>query len=140
MWYFGEMGEKNLQKAWFYFKKAADKNYPQSQYNLAGMLYYGEGVDENKSAAMQLFRKSAENGFAASWISLGEFYSTGEVVSKDIDKAMEYFNLASDHGLGEADYLLSRIFESEPGYEDSVKREQYLTRSLSRGYKPEENK
>ena len=59
-------GRKNLQKAYFYFKKAADKNYPQAQYILAGMMLYGEGVEENKKAAMELFRKSVENGFAAS--------------------------------------------------------------------------
>jgi hypothetical protein len=101
------------------------------------MLYYGEGVEENKKAAMELFRKSAENGFAASWISLAEFYTAGEVVAKDVDKAIEYFNLASDHGLGEADYLLAKIYESEPGFMDADKQGQYLKRSVSRGYQPE---
>ena len=60
MWYFRRNRVKRTcKKAYFYFKKAADKNYPQAQYNLAGMLYYGEGVDENKTAAMELFQKSS---------------------------------------------------------------------------------
>jgi TPR repeat protein len=95
------------------------------------------GFEENKKAAMELFRKSAENGFAEAWISLAEFYTTGEVVGKDVEKAIEYFNLASDHGLGEADYLLSKIYESEEGYLDPVRQSQCLTRSISRGYLPE---
>lgn len=35
------------------------------------------------------------------------------------------------------DYLLAKIYESEPGFTDSDKHSQYLKRSVSRGYQPE---
>jgi TPR repeat protein len=102
------------------------------------MYYYGEGIEENKIAALDSYRKAAENGYAQSWINLAEFYTSGEIVEKDIEKAIGYFNLASDHGLGEADYLLAEIYKNEDGYKDSFKQTQYLTRSQSRGFTPDE--
>ena len=44
---------KDFEEAYFWFKKAADKNNPIAQYNIGNMYCYGEGMEKD-------FAKGAE--------------------------------------------------------------------------------
>ena len=58
----GEGTEKNLEKAFYWYQKAAENGFEVAMYNLA--LYYenGKGTEKNLKEAFYWYQTAAENG------------------------------------------------------------------------------
>ena len=56
--------EKNLEKAFEYYKKSADQGYAKAQFNLAICYENSNGVDKDLKKAMKLYELSAKQGNA----------------------------------------------------------------------------
>ncbi|WP_081858112.1 tetratricopeptide repeat protein [Thiomonas sp. FB-Cd] len=58
----GEDGQKDFQRAAYWFQKAADSGHTPSQFNLAMLYEYGLGVNRDLTAASAWYEKAAQLG------------------------------------------------------------------------------
>src|SRR5688572_27581080 len=58
----GEGTEKNLEKAFYWYQKAAENGNIKAQYNLALSYENGEGTEKNLEKAFYWYQKAAESG------------------------------------------------------------------------------
>lgn len=99
----------DYEKAFNWYKKAADQNDAKSQYNLAIMYLNGYGVKKDLSKSVEYYRKSALQGDADSQLQLGIRYLNGEGVERNIETAKEWFQKAKLSGNQEADIYLEKM-------------------------------
>ncbi|CAB5205601.1 unnamed protein product [Rhizophagus irregularis] len=59
-YYNGEGTEKDLEKAFYWCQKAAEKDYIIVMYSLAVYYRYGEGTEKNFEKAFYWYQKAAE--------------------------------------------------------------------------------
>ena len=62
IYYQGEGVPIDYDKAFYWYKKAADQGEAIAQKNLGLLYYYGEGVTQNEAQAKYWFRKACNNG------------------------------------------------------------------------------
>jgi uncharacterized protein len=108
---------KDEPKAINLYKLAAEKGYPNSQFNLALAYKYGNGVEKNKILAKEYYLKAfnsylkeAENGNSNSQAALGSMYLTDDAVPKNLPKALEWLEKASDNGSSNGQVRLGEIY------------------------------
>jgi TPR repeat protein len=89
---------KDEAEAVKWYRKAADLNKPEAQYNLAGMYANGRGVTQDYAEAVKWWRKAAEQGYADAQSCLGVQYGTGEGVPKNYVEAYKWRLLAAAQG------------------------------------------
>ena len=92
----GEDVERDMIEAFKWFRKAADQNLADAQYNLAlGLLFGPEpAVDE----AVQLIKKLAEDDYEPAHRVLGWMYTTGTGVKRNIKEAVVWSAKATRWG------------------------------------------
>lgn len=78
IYYDGTLVEKDLQKAFEYFKRSALKNDPLAQNNLGWMYEHGEGTEINIEKAEYWYRIASENGFELATKNLNKLNNTSE--------------------------------------------------------------
>lgn len=59
----GEDGQKDFQRAAYWFQKAAVSGHAPSQFNLAMLYEYGHGVNRDLTAAVAWYEKAAQLGY-----------------------------------------------------------------------------
>lgn len=108
---------KDQSKAISLYKMAAEKGYPNSQFNLAQAYKYGIGVEKNQALAKEFylkafngFSKDAEDGNPNSQAALGRIYLTDDAVPKNIPKALEWLEKASNNGSSNGQVRLGEIY------------------------------
>src|SRR5436853_5053860 len=52
--------KKNLEKAFYWYQKAAEGNYISAQYNLSYLYKCGKGTEKNLEKAFYWYQKAAE--------------------------------------------------------------------------------
>ncbi|KAJ8028478.1 Death ligand signal enhancer [Holothuria leucospilota] len=112
--YYLQARNRNIHKAIFHLKRAAEEEDTESQY-LLGLCYeQGWGVHSNKRKAAQLYHKSAEKGYPLAIYSMGLYYEKGlGGVIKDRKQAKKYYIAASESGLDLAKEKLEMFSKSE---------------------------
>ena len=88
--------EKDVVEAVKWFRKAADQNNAEAQWELGVCYYYGNGVEKDEVEAVKWFRKAAEQGLAFSQNDLGNRYLIGQGVAKDEAEAVKWFRKAAE--------------------------------------------
>lgn len=80
-------------QAMYWYKKVAEKGFPEAQYMLGTMYYFGDGVPVDKKTAFDWFYKAATSSriLTPACYSLGMMYSNGEYVQADKKKAVEWY-------------------------------------------------
>ena len=58
----GERIEKNLEKAFYWYEKAAESGFEEAQFTLAHLYENGKGIEKNLGRAFYWYQKAAENG------------------------------------------------------------------------------
>lgn len=111
MLYFeGKYYSKDLIKARFWLKKAADKNDAYAMYNLAVVYYNGIGIDNaDLTKAVEYFKKSAALEFPPALYNLGMLYWAGIGVEKDDILSRKMLEKASSLGYSKATEKLRSI-------------------------------
>ena len=90
--------DKDYEKAFSSFQKAADKGNAAAQSALAALYYNGEGVEEDEAAAALWYSRAAEHGRTDAQFALGEMFEAGEGVKRDYKKAAFWYKKAADKG------------------------------------------
>jgi TPR repeat protein len=65
---------KDHAEAAKWYRKAAEQNYAEAQYNLGLGYYKGEGVAKDQAEAVKWYRKAGEQNYAEAQYNLGICY------------------------------------------------------------------
>lgn len=123
----GEIMPEDDDRAYFWYRQAAERGHAEAKLRLALYLEYHENY-KDPALAMQMLTEALEQGEDYANYEIGKMYSEGNGVQTDINKAMEYLNKAVDSGYGVAAYQISQIV-TDPG----AKRE-WLQKAADMGY------
>ena len=96
----------DLFESSLWFKKSAEHNYSQSQFEYSVALMEGRGIRKNKEAAIYWLKLSTENNCAEAQLKLGLCYEKGDGVPQNIEKAKELYRKCP---LAEAKQRLSTL-------------------------------
>ena len=113
-YYFGIRGkEKDLVKAVFLYKKAAEDGYAHAQFNLGYCYECGEGVTKSLEKAVEWYTKAANQGLDRAQFNLGLCYQYGKGVAVSIPKAIEWYEKAAAQGHEGAQKVLKKLKEEQ---------------------------
>ena len=133
--YFLPENERDYDKAFYWFKKAAEHNNMIAQFGLGLCYLYGNGVEENAEKAVYYFSLSAKQGYPFAQGILGLLYQVGFGVSKDINKAIDLYQQASKGGDTAATYEFAMMYYYGNGLpQDYSKAVQILKPIAEKGY------
>ena len=108
-YYNGDGVDKNMTKAFNWFKKAANAGNAWGQNNLGLMYFQGEGVTKDLSEAKYWLQKAADNGNDVAQYYLGELYAQGYGVKLDLDKAKYWWQKSAANGNENAQKQLDNL-------------------------------
>lgn len=90
-YYNGKGVEKNVEKAFNYFRASAEQGNEIAQYNLANRFRY-----DNEFLAFVFMQRAANAGYKEAYYKLGEYFENGYGTEKDYEKAYYYYEKAWD--------------------------------------------
>lgn len=96
----------DLFESSLWFKKSAEHDYSQSQFEYSVALMEGRGIRKNKEAAIYWLKLSAEKNCGEAQLKLGLCYEKGDGVPQNIEKAKELYRKCP---LAEAKQRLSTL-------------------------------
>lgn len=101
--------ERNVDKALYWYQKAAEQGLAKAQFNLAHLL-----VSEEISAvaAAEWMLKAAEQGMADAQYLMGVIYAEGIGVEFDDDQAVYWLQKAASQGQSDAAKFLRENYRS----------------------------
>ena len=94
----GEIVPKNNETAFYWLRRAANRQFPQALFELGLAYKNGWVVIENNEKAFALIRTAAEIGYQPAQFHLGLMYEKGEGVVKDVAKAISWFREVAKKG------------------------------------------
>lgn len=95
----GNLFPKNeaVNRAFFYWQRAAHQGYSSARIKLGDFYYYGQGTSINFEAAANEYRLAVDNqNNAQAMFNLGYMHERGLGIKKDIYLAKRYYDLAMD--------------------------------------------
>lgn len=130
---------KDLDRAFYWFEKAANQNHPEAQFYYATLilnvesqkcpeevLYKGPPVSiicghKAGAAAESIlwFKKAAQHGYVKAQSSLGIMYMIGLGTKIDFPESFKWNKKAAEAGNVEAMYNLAQLYEKGKGVEQS---------------------
>src|SRR5437773_414304 len=130
---FGMLGvAKDEVEAVKWFRKAAEQNLAQAQFNLGAFYECGHGVAKDEVEAVKWFRKAAEQNLAQAQYNLGHCFAYGRGVAKDYVEGYKWWLLAAAQGDENAKKNVAIL-------ENKMSREQIAEgQKLARNFKPRE--
>lgn len=88
----------DIEKAVYWYRKAAEQGYADAQNGLGICYRNGDGVEYNSELGVYWYRKAANQGHADAQYNLGECYLYGLGVKKDEQQAVYWFRKAAAQG------------------------------------------
>lgn len=117
LYLYGIRYEKNYEKAFHYFKSAADQDYTKA-YSSLGLMYLNHWhVEKNIATANEWFKKAADKNDVEGLHYLAMAYYNGIGVEKDYKKAVSYFTQAAEKRNMLSEYFLAHCYRLGIGVE-----------------------
>lgn len=147
--YRGEFtGYPRYDKAYKYFKIAADHNHPSSCWMIGNMILKNKIGNKDYKKAIEYFNKAVNLGNIAAINSLGICYLNGYGVTKNIDKALSFFKSAAQKNYVYAFNNLGKYYEDNNNLKEAKKyflksanmRESYACNKIGEFLRKENNK
>ena len=95
---YGTGVRQDYEKALYWYRKSADQNNPEGQYQLGKSYYHGNGVRQDYEKALYWYRKSANQNNPISQFRLGLMYEYGNGVKQNRIVAKEWYGKSCDNG------------------------------------------
>ncbi|MEE3608312.1 tetratricopeptide repeat protein [Avibacterium paragallinarum] len=89
---------QDIEKALYWYKKAAAQNQPIAIYKLGEIYEFGKGVNKDLKEAFKWYLKGAKLGEIEAIISVAYAYYMGRGIEKDMKKAFYWFTKATERG------------------------------------------
>lgn len=100
----------DINKAIYWYRKAAMQGYAPAQCALGGVYLVGKGsVPKDEKMAVYWYRKSAEQGLSMGQYALGECYRTGLGVQENEQMAIYWLRKAAENGSRDAKRMLKLL-------------------------------
>jgi len=126
--------QQNFQKAFEWYRSAAEQGLANAQYNLGVMYETGQGVSRDEAEAAKWHRKAAEQGHTGAEYNLAAMYATGRGVPRDATEAAKLYRQAAERGDALAQYNLARRYEVGKGVPvDRVEAYKWLHLAATQG-------
>ena len=81
-----------------WYKKAADLENPEAQYDIGELYWNGKGVKQDYAEAVKWYKKAAELGNATAQNDIGWCYQKGYGVKQDYAEALKWYRKAAEKG------------------------------------------
>ena len=111
IFYEGEIVEENLEKAFYWIKKSADRGYSKAQFYLGMMYFCGHGIEKNYNQSFIWLRESAEQSHSEAEYYLSWHYKYGWGVIKDLKEWEYWLKKSAAHGYEGAKNAVFDCFE-----------------------------
>ncbi|UZO06621.1 uncharacterized protein OCT59_026935 [Rhizophagus irregularis] len=128
----GNGTEKNLEKAFYWYKKAAENGDADAMNNLAVCYEYGEGIEKNLEKAFYWYQKAAENGVKEAMFNLAMCCYSGEGTEKNLEKAFSWYQNAAEHGNTSTMNNLAGMYYNGEGTEKNLEKAFYWQQRATR--------
>ena len=113
LYYYGDILQKNIKKAEFWWLKSAEKNHDNAQLML-GLLYLSEQkTPKSYEKSAYWLQKSSNNGNLEARAILGSLYFSGVGVEKNIKKGTALLTSAAEKGSVPAAVILGTFYFSK---------------------------
>ncbi len=122
MYYYGEGGKQNYDKARILLEDAAEHNNPLALNNLGFIYLEGKAVKQDFCKAKELFERAMKLGSQGAINNLAFMYYTGQGVEQDYNRARELFELTAQRNDPEAISLLGYIYFNGYGGEQNYQK------------------
>lgn len=113
--------EVDLEKARYYFEKAAELGNADALYGLGKLYLKQEFPDYDPAKAVEYLEESAAKGNAFAKYQLGKLLCQGELVSKDIARGLPLLKELAENGVTFASYIAGKVYLREEGWQDIKK-------------------
>lgn len=110
------------------YRKGAEQNNAEAQYNLGQMYELGYGVPQDYKTAAEWYRKAGRQKYAKAFFNLGVMNELGRGVAKDDKKAAARYQEAAELGDARAQYTLGLMYAKGRGVAQDVKAAMYWYR------------
>ena len=107
---FGKGTSVNKEKAFQYYKKSADQNFPAAVLRMGDYHLAGEFVAHDPGAALNNYLSAAEKKFPPALRKSAWCYENGIGTEKDMDKAFNFYERSADAGDPLGNYHTGRCF------------------------------
>lgn len=116
-------------------KDLAERNFGDSQIELAHKLALGDGVIQDLAKARYWYERASAEGYAGATYHLGLMHLLGEGGEKRPDVALKLFDEAAQQGSDDANFILGDAYANGAlGLEeDPIKAAQYYLEACSCG-------
>lgn len=121
-------------KAFFWFRKAAELGHVKAQLATGLCCFKGVGIAPNKSEAVDWYRKAAAQGNINANYNLGLCYELGEGVDCNNREAVLLYRKVAEQGHANAQYRLGRCLQKGIGIDkDENEAMKWLYRAAAQG-------
>ena len=117
----GNSVDANIDKAVFWYLKAASLGMPEAQVAIGLLYHQGGGVKRNHTQAIYWFRKAADQQSPDGENNLGTMYDLGQGVNQDHALAAYWYHRAAKQNLPDAQFNLGALYEYGLGVAKDVK-------------------
>lgn len=123
-----------LQRACYWYQKAALQGNAVAQYSLGRCYFNGDGVGEDTSKAVYWFRKAAEQGNADAQLDLGACYAMGTGVTMDLAQSVYWHRKAAEQGDARGQLTLGLFYRDGTGVEKNLSKAKFwLQKAANQG-------
>lgn len=136
MYLYGEDGVGvDYNKAFEYYKMAADQNDNVAVNNLGSLYFSGIGTEADPQMAMNMFQKASDLGNNEATLNLAFLYLSGQGGEKDHRTAIRLLSKAAEAGNPTAEFMIGYAYYK--GYlveKNYIKAFNYIVDSANAGY------
>jgi hypothetical protein len=126
---------QDLEKANYWYEKAAEQGNANAQCNLGYNYEVGRGVPKDLEKAYYWYEKAAEQGNARAQLNFGLCYENGRGIAKDIEKANYWYAKAAEQGNTRAQSNLGLNYAKGRGVPKDLNiARHWLTLAAEQGY------
>lgn len=93
---FNDQIENDKDKAFTYYKKAAEYDHPRANFNIGSLYHIGKDIELNIELAIEYYQKSADLEYPKAHARLGRMYMEGDYVEQNWEKAQAYLTKAQE--------------------------------------------
>jgi TPR repeat protein len=126
LYHTGILGEKDFQKAYGYFERAAGEGHRDARFRLGEMHEKGEGVPVTQVEAAYHYRLAALDHHPEALKRLVDFYLQGKGGAQDMDRAQFWLRRMYENGDIGALATYANLAMRQKRYEEAVKLFEFL--------------
>lgn len=131
--------QKNQQKAFKLYERAAGRSVPEAQFAIAQMYSEGRGTEKNLKKAFIYTKRAAEKDLAAAQFNLGVMFQNGTGTTQSYHNAAIWYEQAAKRNYALAQFNLALLYYDGLGVTKDIEMSYVWNRVAAyNGYKPAE--